>query len=78
MMMMLTQLEVIYKYFQGYLVELHHKRDSVHDDEEEDEVLKRRRSDEAPHLKPKTFECFVIISSYVNFLIFWLFNHLIR
>ena len=70
MMMMLSQLEVIYKDFQGYLVELHHKRDSVHDDEEEDEVLKRRRSDEAPHLKPKTFKCFAIISSYVYFMIF--------
>ena len=67
MMMMLSQLEVIFKDFQGYLVELHHKRDSVHDDEEEDEVLKRRRSDEAPHLKPKTF---VIISSHVYFMIF--------
>ena len=67
MMMMLSQLKVIFKDLQGYLVELHHKRDSVHDDEEEDEVLKRRRSDEAPHLKPKTF---VIISSYIYFMIF--------
>ena len=76
MMMMLSQLEVIYKDFQGYLVELHHKRDGVHDDEEEDEVLKRRRSDEAPHLKSKTFECFVVIK-LIYLLIFCLFNHLI-
>ena len=62
MMMVLSQFLVIFKEFQGYLVELHHKRDGVHDDEEEDEVLKRRRSDEAPHLKPETVVCFVIIS----------------
>ena len=53
-------------------MELHHKRDSVHDDEEEDEVLKRRRSDKAPHLKPETFELFCDhkVDIFIDFLPF--------
>ena len=36
----------------GYLVELHHKRDGVHNDEEQDQVFERSRRDQSPHLKP--------------------------
>ena len=36
----------------GYLVELHHERDGVHNDEEQDQVFKRSRRDQSPHLKP--------------------------
>ena len=56
MCMIVIQLDL-----QRYLVELHHQGDSVHDDQEEDEVLKRCRGDKAPHLKPKTYKGFVII-----------------
>ena len=49
-----------------HLVELHHEGEGVHDDEEEDQVLKRSGSDKSPHLKPGTSKYFSILIKIVS------------